>query len=194
MAKKLKAFFIFLAIILACYFLIKFFPTEALKVPSEFKEAKYQASSLAQEIVEFSKDLTNNLEEINRLDSEKKYAEAINLLAQATERNQEVREKAVKLSEALSKMALAVPKISPTSASQIALQAISSETTLISRLITYNDYLNQLLEEFRLKLLGKSVGDHKVQELISKINEEVRAINELNSKFNSLMKRFDGDR
>ena len=190
--KKFQAFLIFLAIILVAYFLIKLFPTEAQKLPFEFKEAKHSASSLAQEIVNLSKDLRESLEEINRLDSEKKYTEAIDLLTQAVERNRETREKAIKLSEELSKMALAVPEISPIAASQKALQAISSETTLISRLIAYNDYLNQLLEELRLKLLGKSISGNKIQELISKINEEVRAINELNSKFNSLMERFDG--
>lgn len=188
--KKFRALFWFLLIVIAAYFISKLFPTEAQKVPPAFKEAKYNASLFAKEIVELTGGLTTTLNEVNRLDAEKKYTEAINLLAQAGKRNEEAKEKAIKLSEELAKMALAVPEISPVSASQIAIQAISSETTLISRLIAYNDYLNQLLEELRLKLLGKSANSGKIQELILKINEEVRAINELNNKFNNLMKRF----
>jgi ABC-type Fe3+-hydroxamate transport system substrate-binding protein len=190
--RKFRSFLIFLAIVLIAYLLIKILPTDAQKVPTEFLNAKYNASSVAQDIVSISNQLTNDLDEISRLESEKKYTEAINLLAQALEKNKEAREKAVLLSEELAKMALAVPNISPSGASQIALQAISSETTLISRLIAYNDYLNQLLEELRLEFLGKSSGGNKIQELISKINEEVRAINELNAKYNTLMEKFDG--
>jgi len=190
--KKFQAVLIFLAIVLAAYFLIRILPSSAQKVPAEFLEAKYNASSIAQGIVTLSKDLTKNLEEINRLDSEKKYSDAINLLTQEIDRNKETKNKAINLSEELSRMALAVPNISPASDSQVALQAISSETALISHLIVYNDYLNQLLEELRLKLLGKNTSSSKIQDLILKINEEVKTINELNIKFNSLMDKFDG--
>ena len=87
-------------------------------------------------------------------------------------------------------MAKNLAKISPASAGQIALEAISSETALISRLITYNDYLTKLLEVLRNKFLEKQNGD-QVPELISKINDEARAINDLNQKFNEVMKKFD---
>ena len=106
------------------------------------------------------------------------------------ERNRQAREKAIELSIQLETMANNLSQISPASASQTALRAISSETTLISRLITYNDYLNQLLEVLREKFLGNGNGD-KVAELVEKINEEAKAINELNEKFNESMEMFD---
>ena len=40
--------------------------------------------------------------------------------------------------------------------------------------------------------MGKNGGD-KIQELINKINEESLAINDLNKKFNQIMKEFDGE-
>jgi hypothetical protein len=87
-------------------------------------------------------------------------------------------------------MAKNLAQISPASASQKALEAVSSETALISRLITYNDYLTQLLEVLRGKFLGKNSND-KIPELIQKLNNEAQAINDLNQKFNETMKEFD---
>ena len=163
-------------------------------MPKEFLEARTTASPIAQDIVNTSNDLTKSLDQVAQLDSEKKYTEAINFLTQEIARNKDINQKAIRLSEELGKMAMAVPNISPVNVSQLALRAISSETTLISRLIAYNDYLRQLLEELRLKFLGKSVNNGKIQELIGKINEEVRIINKLNVQFNSSMDKLDGNK
>jgi len=152
--------------------------------------ARQEASVIASEIVSLSNESTNNLNEIAQLDKEKKYTEALLLVSRELERNRQAREKAIKLSVHLETMAKNLNQISPASASQLALQAISSETGLISRLITYNDYLTQLLEVLREKFLGKNIGN-KIPELIAKINDEAQAINDLNQKFNEIMKEFD---
>jgi ABC-type transporter Mla subunit MlaD len=152
--------------------------------------ARREASGIAQEVVSLSNQSTDNLAEISRLDQEKKYSEALDLISREIERNRQAREKAIKLSSQLELMAKNISGISPASASQVALQAVSSETTLISRLIEYNDYLNQLLEILREKFMGLSNGN-SIPELISKINDEAKAINDLDKKFNDLIGDFD---
>jgi len=159
-------------------------------VPEDFLKARQQASVIALEIVAISNSSSFNFSQIAQLDSQGKYTDALVLVSQELERNTEARRKAIDLSVQLATMAKNLDKISPASAGQAALEAISSETALISRLIDYNDYLTQLLQILREKFLGKISGD-KISELITKINDEAKAINDLNQKFNDVMKQFD---
>ncbi|MEK7162729.1 MAG: hypothetical protein AAB696_00325 [Patescibacteria group bacterium] len=189
-SKKIKILIFFIVIILIAYFILRFLSVETKNIPSDFLVARQEASSIAQDIVLISGESTNKLDEIARLDKEREYTEALILISNELERNRQARENAIKLSAQLEIMARNLSKISPASAGQIALEAISSETALISRLINYNDYLFQLLEVLREKFLGKIDGD-KVSELIFKINNEAKAINDLNQKFNKVMMEFD---
>ncbi len=188
--RRVRLLIVFLIIILIGYFVARFLFVDAKDVPDDFLQARQEASLIAQDIVNLSNQSADNLDEIAYLDSERKYSEALALTSQELERNRQAREKAIGLSVQLEKMARNLSEISPPSASQIALEAVSSETALISRLIIYNDYLTQLLEVLRDKFLGITDGD-KTDELIAKINGEAQAINDLNNKFNSIMEEFD---
>ncbi len=191
-SRRIRILILFIIIILLAYFILRFLAVEPRNIPKEFLGARQEASLIAQDIVAISNQSTDNLAKIAAFDQERKYTEALLSVSQELDRNQQAREKAVKLSVQLEMMAKNLAQISPASAGQIALQAVSSETALISRLITYNDYLAQLLGVLQGKFLGKSDGD-KIPELISKINEEAQAINELDQKFNNLMKEFDSN-
>lgn len=191
--RRLRIFIIFVLVVLAAYLIARNFFIEIKTVPDDFLRARQEASLIANDIIGLSNKSIGNLDKIYEFDREKNYEEALNLLASELERNRQAREKAIKLSAQLEKMARAVPEISPSSAGQSAIQAISSETALISRLITYNDYLFQLLEVLRSKFLGKTKNSgERIMELIDKINKEVKAINELDKKFNEIMEGFDG--
>jgi len=187
---RIRILILFIIIILAAYFVLRFFWVDVKNVPEDFLQARQEASLIAQDIVTISNESTNSFAEIARFDKERKYTEALVLISKELERNRQAREKAIKLSVQLETMAKNLAQISPSSAGQKALEAISSETALISRLITYNDYLTQLLEILRGKFLGKNQGD-KIPELIAQINGEIQAINDLNRKFNETMKEFD---
>ncbi len=188
--RRARLLIFFIAILLVAYFLLSFLLIKPKSIPPGFLEARGEASLIAQDIVGLSNESTNNISEIANLDRQGKYREALVLVSQELERNHQARDKAISLSVQLEKMARNLDKISPASAAQLALQAVSSETTLISRLITYNDYLSQLLEVLRAKFIGKG-SDDGLTELIDKINNEARAINDLNLGFNDLMKEFD---
>ena len=188
--RRIRILIVFIIIIFIAYFILRFLSAEPRNIPSDFLIARQEASLIAQNIVSLSNESISRLNEISQFDKDRKYTEALLLISQELERNREAREKAIKLSAQLEIMARNLAKISPASAGQIALEAISSETALISRLITYNDYLTKLLEVLRNKFLEKQNGD-QVPELISKINNEAKAINDLNQKFNEVMKKFD---
>lgn len=189
----MRIFIIFILLILAAYLVARIFFVEIKTVPDGFLRARQKASLIAQDIIGFSRESSDNLNKIFELDKKGNYVEALDLLAQEIGNNRQARKRAVELSAQLEQMARVVSEISPTSASQAAIQAISSEAALISRLITYNDYLFQLSEILRAKFLGQiKNSSERISELIGKINEEVRAINELNKKFNEIMEGFDG--
>ncbi len=188
--RRIRLLIVFIIIIFIAYFVLRFLNAEPRNIPSDFLAARQEASLIAQNIVSLSNESTNRLNEIAQFDKDRKYTEALLLVSQELERNHQARENAIRLSAQLEIMAKNLAKISPASAGQIALEAISSETALISRLITYNDYLTKLLEILREKFLEKHNGD-QVLELISKINDEAKAINDLNRKFNEVMKEFD---
>ncbi len=189
-SSRFKIVAIATGVLLLGFFVLRFLPIRAVSVPSEFLEARKEASRTAEEIVSLASNVSNNLNQIAAYDTEKKYSEAVLLVSQEIERNREMRGKAILLSGKLEAMAKNLSNISPGSSGQIALEAISSETALISQLIDYNDYLVKLLENLHDKFIGKKV-DNKIAEWVDKINGEIRDINDLNQKFNDLMKKFD---
>jgi len=187
---RIRILILFVFIILLAYFVLRFLMVDVKNIPEDFLRARQEASLIAQDIVAVSNESSNTFDEIAKLDKERRYSEALVLVSRELQRNREAREKAIKLSVQLETMAKNIAQISPSSDGQKALQAISSETALISRLITYNDYLTQLLEILQDKFLGKNQGD-RIPELIAQINGEIQAINDLNQKFNDIMKDFD---
>lgn len=185
-------FLIFLLIILAAYFVGRFVFVKTQKIPQDFLKARQEASVIAQVIVNFSNDSAKRIEDISKLNNQGEYTEALNLVISEMDKNREIRQKAISLSANLGIMTQNAVGIYPDSSARIAIEAITVEATLINKLIDYNDYLNQLLEFLRLKLLGKTDPNVKINELIDKINGEANTINGLNEKFNELMAKFDG--
>lgn len=190
MPRKFQILIALIIVLLLGFFVFRFLPIKPINVPDGFVEARNNASQVSDEIVKMSEEGVKNLEQISSLDGDKKYSEALILVAQEIERNRSIRDKAISLSGNLELMTKAIPKITPSSAGQSALEAITSETILISKLINYNDYLIKLLESLRDKFMGVSKGE-QVPELLQKINNEAKEINDLNNKFNNLMKKFD---
>ncbi|PIP92230.1 hypothetical protein COW77_01050, partial [Candidatus Wolfebacteria bacterium CG18_big_fil_WC_8_21_14_2_50_39_7] len=133
--KRVRILILFIFIILLAYFVLRFLIVDVKNVPEDFLRARQEASLIAQDIVTISNESTNSLGEIVRLDKERKYTEALVLISKELERNRQARERAIKLSVQLETMAKNLAEISPASAGQKALEAISSETALISRLI-----------------------------------------------------------
>lgn len=192
-SRRLRFFILFILLILAAYlvFYLLAANSEVRQVPDEFLKARQEASLIAQDIIGFSNQTANNISKISELDKEEKYEDALNLIISEINNNRQAREKAINLSAQLEKMAKSISGIEPPEAAQIALQAVSSETALISRLIYYNDYLVQFLEVLRQKFSEEQNTNGRIAELVAKINEESKTINDLDKNFNQLMAEFD---
>lgn len=189
--RRIRIFILFIIIIFLAYFTVRLITPPSKNIPSDFLKAREEASLMAKNIVAISGKTAENLNRISDFDKKGEYTEALNLISEELNNNNEARSQAVNLSLRLEIMAKNLVDISPASMGQIALQAISSETALINRLITYNDYLIQLLEILQKKILGQGGNDGQISELIGKINEEAKIINDLDKNFNELMGKFD---
>lgn len=169
-----------------------FFPSRY--VPREFSGARLEGAAIAQKILTFSNSALTSLEKISEYDKNGKTAEALILISRQLIENRVNQEEAIKLATQLEKMARILPTIKPASARQYATAAISSEVALVSRLVSYNDYLKQLFEVLRAKFNNRysyHEADGQVELLISKINEQAQAINDLNSRFNNALAELD---
>ncbi len=161
-------------------------------LPPEFSEARIKGAELAQRIVELSNESLGNLETIAAYDRAGKKSEALILISQEVVKNQEAQQEAIKLSSQLERMARTINDIKPTEARVLATEAVSSEVALVSRLLSYNDYLLRLFEALREKFENPSTYTNgKVEQLIVKINEEAQAINTFNQRFTSSLAEFD---
>ncbi len=189
--RRIRIFILFIIIIFLAYFIVRLITPPSKNIPSDFLKAREEASLMAKNIVVISGKTAENINKISDFDKKGEYAEALNLISEELNNNNQARSQAVNLSVQLEIMAKNLANISPASMGQIALQAISSETALINRLITYNDYLIKLLEVLQKKILGQGGNSGQISELIGKINEEAKIINDLDKNFNQLMGELD---
>ncbi len=167
------------------------FPAKFL--PGEFTEARIKGSEVAQKIVVLSRENLALLDKVATYDEQNNHPEALIAISNALIKNRENQTQAIRLAQQLTVMAEQAPRIRPVGASEIATEAVASEVTLVSRLITYNDYLNQLFETLKVKFDKPWVSylDGQVNDLVNKTNDEAQAINELNKKFIASMAQLD---
>jgi hypothetical protein len=160
-------------------------------VPDSFANARQSAWIYARTIADSVKDTPKNLETIQALERQGKDQEALTLLVTEAQKNAVAQDAALKLSTELETMAKGIPDIRPEKAAQAALVAISSETALIYKLVSYNSYLNNLLGLLRDRLTGKLSGVQKINQVVDSINAEIDSINRLNAQFVDYMENFD---
>lgn len=159
-------------------------------IPKEFTDARIQGATISQSIVNLSNQSAADLESINVLDNTNNFSRAMELTTKVIQQSKDIRGQAVDLSDQVSKMTQALSDIKSFEARQAALEAISSRLAMISRLINYSDYLNQLLSTLQARFSGQP-GDHRVAAIILQINGEVTAINSFNNQATQAMNRFD---
>ena len=161
-------------------------------IPQEFSEARLKGAELATKIVDLANNSLESISTIAKYDREGNRPEALTLISKEVLKNRTIQEEAIRLSSQLERMARSLQEIKPNRAKILATEAVSSEIALVSRLLSYNDYLLQLFKTLEAKFQNPSASSNgRVQELINKINEEARAINSFNRKFNQSLAEFD---
>lgn len=189
MTRRTKTFFIFVGLVIVGYLGARLGRLSEA-VPPDFKEARSQGAVISQDIVNISNSLNSDLEKINAFDKSRNLTEALNLTTELLKRSEEVKARAQDLSVQLEKMTGALADINAPEARALALESITDRLALISRLLSYSDYLSQLLSTLSDRFSGmKNSAD--VQQIITQINAEVTAINNFNRQAGQAMDRFD---
>ncbi len=192
MSRKLKIFLILVVIVAGGYFAGSWLGLSSSNgATDDFKDARAQGAVIAQDIVNLSNGLQVDLDRVNKLDSEGNYAEALTATVELLKRTQEVKTKALELSEQLERMTGGLADIKSPIARQAALESISNRLALIGRLLSYSDYLGQLFASLNLRFSGQPLQENHIKNLIAQVNAEVTAINNFNREASQAMDRFD---
>lgn len=160
-------------------------------VPRAFMDARARGAKVANNIVNLSNEILKGLDTIEQYEQKGLRSKALNMISNVLSKNREMQKEAVKLSEELKNMASLINEIKPSVAREHAIEAVSSEVALVSRLINYNNFLDQLFKLLYAKLSNGSRAKGRVRYLIDQINQEARAINDLNEQFNNAITSFD---
>ncbi len=190
LSRRIKIFIALIVVVLGGYIANSQLGFSSNGVPHDFKEARLQGGIIAQDIVNISNHMSEQLAMINKLDSEGNLAEALNQTTALLQETDAVKNRAIELSTELEKMTGALATIKSPEARTAALESISNRLALISRLLSYNTYLAQLLTTLRDRFTGMST-NMRVATIIAQINAEVNAINNFNREAGQAMDRFD---
>lgn len=195
--KYQRPFLIFaIALIVAVFYLIinppQFSDKKENVFPPAFTEAYAAVTNLSSVISEAAEEATVRIGEINEADRKGDYIRAFNLTVEQAKQHEGLRMKSVELLAELQKMAASVEQIDSPTVQQLVLQVVSTQVSLVSRLLIYNERWISLLNHLKSKFLSATpwVFDSETEELIQKINDEIEAINELNRKYNALIEEL----
>lgn len=184
-----KLFLAFLVLVFGGYLASRFGSLSGAASP-QFKEARSQGAVVAQDIVNLSNELGENLGTISRLDREGELGKALALTNELVGKSQEVKKRALDLSAQLERMTGALATIRSQEARGAALESIASRLAIIGRLISYSDYLGQISNILQDRF-GGARSRVSVATLVNLVNAEVTAINNFNRQAGQAMDRFD---
>jgi len=162
-------------------------------VPENFVKAREKSAIMAAELVSDLDLSLQSLAKISEEDKNGRFSSALRLVEQEIEKIEKAKATAMELSNELINMTQAIQGIKPIAARNLALEAVSQETSLLMRLNNYlNSSFNPLLETLGLKFYGDIRYDSgDVQVLIENMNREAGEINSINNSFNQKLKEFD---
>ncbi|MFA6136330.1 MAG: hypothetical protein WC705_03175 [Candidatus Paceibacterota bacterium] len=179
-------------IFVVAFLMFVFSPLSKASIPPAFSQARQEGSIYAKEIAVATNEIAVNLNGIGELKDRNEKSKIFDLVIAQIQKNNQTKEKALLLTEQLRKMTSALPDVTPEKAGQVALEALTSETVLVQKLINYSDLLNQLLNSIKDKLASGDNNYDSVNKIIDNINKETSEINKLNEEFSQKMDKFDG--
>lgn len=189
-SRRTKIIIAFVALVVAGYLIVRFTQRSAA-VPQSFTDARAQGSAIAQSIVNLSNQSTAALEQVDALDKEGKYKDALTIVTGLVSQSEEIRNQAVQLSTQIESMTEALSGIADINAQQAALESISNRLALINQLINYSGDLGNLLTVLQGRFSGNGGTNTQVTTLVNQINTDVNAINNFNIQASQAMDRFD---
>src|SRR5437868_3952398 len=137
--RRILLFVFLFALIFMVYYAFRFVFARGVKVPTEFYEARSRGAVIAQDIVNESNSVAQNIGKINDLDKSGKYEEALAQIKNARGETTDIRKRAVDLGNELKIMTNAVESINSDAAQKAAVQSITNRIALESQLVTYTN-------------------------------------------------------
>jgi len=160
--------------------------------PASFTEARREAASTSQEIVQLTSAAISSISEVNRLVDQGRKAEAFRLIDQAEDINDQAHGKAFELSRTLQALTESLGEIGSIERIQIAYEAIATELSLVNEFLGYTEQLEKFLSDLRT-VVGNGTPENKsrVSSSLRAVNAKIASINELNQEFLDKMREFD---
>jgi len=190
MKHLLRKTLIAVAIIALGAFLVNYFMTVA--IPKAFLESRIQTAGSANNLAVLTNNSLANLKQIETFESNNSTEQALDMISFEVGKKQEKQNAAVLLASHLDNMAKETSGIISNRARGLALEAITSGVSMVSRMISYNNSLDQLFSAIQLKITsGNPPVGTNIRGIISSLNGDAKSINELNTKFNDALKEFD---
>jgi hypothetical protein len=156
-------------------------------IPQSFTDARRESAIVGEQIVGLSSESSSGLEQVQKLQSEEKYTEALDAVLAERRRVLDMRSKGSELLRSLSAMTESLSEIRPEKSRTAALEAINYETGIVNHLLSYSQFLDQLMQAIASHILYGEDIKLRFDDLITKTNGEISAVDELNAKFTSAM-------
>jgi hypothetical protein len=161
------------------------------QIPQSFIEARSQGAAIAANIVSLSNQSVANLEQVNKLDEQGKYTDALSMTTDLVTQSQKLRDQAIALSNQVGDMTKALSSVNSFEAQQAALESIASQLAIITQLLNYSNDLDKLLLTLQNHFTNKAWQPNDVAALVNQINQDVTAINSFNTQATQDMAKFD---
>lgn len=161
-------------------------------IPRAFFAARLQAAGAANNLAVLINNSINNLQRIEQFENNNSNDQALSLLTFEIGQKQEKQNAAVLLASNLEDMAKAGLEITSGDARGLAIEAVTNGVSMVSRIVSYNNSMDQLFSAIQEKILhGTPPAGVTIRSLLASINSDAKAINELNTSFNAALKKFD---
>jgi len=162
------------------------------KPPAEFLTARERGAEISQIIVELSSETAQEIAEINSLDLNKDYGKAVGLIEEARNKNQEALNQAVRLGNEVQKMAESLDKFSSSKSQELAIKAITTETSLLTNFMQYKSLLDQFLSNLNFAF-ATSKSEYRQAATGNLLDLKIKSaiIKNLNRQFLEQMEEFD---
>jgi len=160
-------------------------------VPQEFYQSRKTASGIAQELATSINQSVENISLIARYEREGEIQDAIDLTSKELSLSSEREVLAAELAGEMEIMARSINQIESRTARQEALQAVSAQVAAVSRIIPYNNLMEQLMTSLKTKFGGQEVDDKTIATIVENLNKDAKEINRLTKEFVDSLKNFD---
>jgi hypothetical protein len=164
----------------------------AAGIPRAFFEARVQSAGAANNLAVLINNSLANLRRIEQYQKNESYGQALELLDFELSQKSDKQNAAVLLASNLETMAKAAIEIKSSGARAVAVEAVTTGVSMVSRIVNYNASMDQLFVAIQSKLqTGTVPSGVNIRTLLATINSDGQSINTLNNSFNDLLKGFD---